>query len=92
MQSTPVFLFEKSHGQRSLVGYSPKGHRVGHDYSNLVHIHADIPEVVNFHFYQDSMRQNKPAPWHEIDVRAWPKSEDARILIPTLKPTPLCQP
>ena len=29
---TPVFLPGKSHGQRSLVGYSPQGHkRVGHD-------------------------------------------------------------
>ena len=26
-QSTPVFLPEKSHGQRSLVGYSPKGRK-----------------------------------------------------------------
>ena len=25
-QLTPVFLLEKSHGQRSLVGYSPWGH------------------------------------------------------------------
>ena len=25
-QPTPVFLPEKSHGHRSLVGYSPKGH------------------------------------------------------------------
>ena len=25
--STPVFLLEKSHGQRSLVGYSPWGHK-----------------------------------------------------------------
>ena len=24
---TPVFLLEKSHGPRSLVGYSPMGHR-----------------------------------------------------------------
>jgi len=29
-QSTPVFLPEESHGQRSLVS-SPWGHRVGHD-------------------------------------------------------------
>ena len=27
MQPTPVFLPEKSHGQRSLVGYSPWGHK-----------------------------------------------------------------
>ena len=26
-QPTPVFLPEKSHGQRSLVGYSPRGHK-----------------------------------------------------------------
>ena len=26
-QPTPVFLPEKSHGQRSLAGYSPWGHR-----------------------------------------------------------------
>ena len=31
-QPTPVFLPGKSHGQRSLLGYSPWGHkRVGHD-------------------------------------------------------------
>ena len=49
------------------MGYSPKGHRVGHNYSDLARIHADISKVVNFHFYQDSMRQNKPAPCYEID-------------------------
>ena len=26
-QATPVFLPEKSHGQRSLMGYSPWGHK-----------------------------------------------------------------
>ena len=32
MATTPVFLPGKSHGQRSLTGYSPWGHkRVGHD-------------------------------------------------------------
>ena len=30
-QSTPVFLPGESHGQRSLEGYSPWDHRVGHD-------------------------------------------------------------
>ena len=29
-QSTPIFLPGESHGQRSLVGYSPWGHRVEH--------------------------------------------------------------
>ena len=32
---TAVLLPGKSHGQRSLVGYSPRGHkRVGHEFSN----------------------------------------------------------
>ena len=30
-QPTPEFLPGKSHGLRSLVGYSSWGHRVGHD-------------------------------------------------------------
>ena len=31
-QPTPIFLPGKSHGQRSLLGYSPWGYkRVGHD-------------------------------------------------------------
>ena len=34
-QPTPVFLLEKSHGQRSLTGYSPWGQRVGHDWANI---------------------------------------------------------
>ena len=29
-QSTPAFLTGKFHGQRSLVGYNPWGHEVGH--------------------------------------------------------------
>ena len=37
-QPTPVFLPGKSHGQRSLVGYSPWGlQRVGHKWSDLAH-------------------------------------------------------
>ena len=31
-QPTPVFLPGESHGRRSLVGYSPRGQRVGHDW------------------------------------------------------------
>ena len=29
--ATPVFWPEQSRGQRNLAGYSPMGHRVGHD-------------------------------------------------------------
>ena len=32
-QPTPVFLPGESHGQRSLEGYSPWGHRVRHDWA-----------------------------------------------------------
>ena len=32
-QTTPVFLPKRSHGQRSLAGYSPRGRRVGHDWA-----------------------------------------------------------
>ena len=32
-QPTPVLLPGKSDGQRSLIGYSPWGHRVGHDWA-----------------------------------------------------------
>ena len=33
MDTTPVFFPGKSHGQRSLVGYSSWGHRVRHDWA-----------------------------------------------------------
>ena len=33
-KSIPVFWPEESHGQRSLLGYSPKYRRVGHDWSD----------------------------------------------------------
>ena len=43
-QPTQVFLFRESHGQRSLVGYSPLGQRVGHNWSVLAHTHwPNIP-------------------------------------------------
>ena len=38
-EPTPVFLPGKSHGQRSLVGYSPWGHK-----------QSDTPEQLHFHF------------------------------------------
>ena len=40
-QPTPVFLPAKFHVQRSLVGYSPWGHRVGHDWApSNTHTHT----------------------------------------------------
>ena len=37
MQPTPVFWSGESHGQRSLVGYSPWGRRVGHNWATSLH-------------------------------------------------------
>ena len=45
---TPIFLPGESHGQRSLVGYSPWGHRVEHDWSDLATAAADILASINF--------------------------------------------
>ena len=39
-QSTPVFLPGESHGQRSLVGYSPRGRK-----------ESDMTERLHFHFH-----------------------------------------
>ena len=39
-QPTPVFLPGKSFGQRSLEGYSQRGRRVGHDWSDLASTRA----------------------------------------------------
>ena len=36
-QPTPIFLPEESHGQRSLAGHSPRGCRVGQDWSDSMH-------------------------------------------------------
>ena len=38
-QPTPVFLPRESHGWRSLAGYSPRGHRVRHDWSDWAYTH-----------------------------------------------------
>ena len=39
-QSTPVFLPGKFHGQRSLVGYSPRGHKESDTTEQLTHTHS----------------------------------------------------
>ena len=45
-QSTPVLLFGKSHGWRSLVGYSPWGCK-----------ELDMTEQLHFHFYSQGPEQ-----------------------------------
>ena len=46
-QPTPVFLPGKSHGQRSLVGYSPQGHKES-DTTERLHFHFDYTEDPNW--------------------------------------------
>ena len=44
-QPTPVFLPAESHGQRSLVGYSPWGHRESDTTEATEHAHACSPPL-----------------------------------------------
>ena len=41
-QLTLVFLPGKSHGQRSLVGYSPRGHKESDTSEQLTHTHIQL--------------------------------------------------
>ena len=46
-QPIPIFLSGKSHGQRSLAGYSPWGHkRVGYDLSDWAHMRYPIIYII----------------------------------------------
>ena len=48
-QPTPVLLPEKSHGERSLVGYSPWVIRVGHSLATKHHHHKTTTIYSNLH-------------------------------------------
>ena len=39
-QPTPVFFLEEPHGQRSLTGYSPRGHKESDTTERLSTVHA----------------------------------------------------
>ena len=47
---TPVFLPGKFHGQRSLEGYSPWGHKVS-DTTEHVHTHTHTHRMLGTHYY-----------------------------------------
>ena len=54
-QSTPVFLPGESHGQRSLVGYSPWGHKES-DMTERLHLHHttfDLSQKAEKQFSRD---------------------------------------
>ena len=73
-QPTPVFLPGESHGQRSLVDYSPWGQRVRHDWSNLAH--TQQVEVLE-------KEERKSEPWTVVSC-AWPREP----LFPLHTPAP----
>jgi len=59
-QPTPVFLPGKSHGQRSLVGYSPWGHK---ESEATEHVHTQgtkIPQAAQHIQNKQTENQNKP--------------------------------
>ena len=65
-QPTPVFLPGKSHGHRSLVGCSPWGHRVRHDWDSQW---WEMQEVWLVHYFlsiqfTDIQTQMAVATWH----------------------------
>ena len=50
-QPTPLFFLGKSHGQRSLVGYSPWGRiRVSHDLATKQHTPNSTIIILYYHF------------------------------------------
>ena len=62
MQSNLVFLPGEFHGQKSLGGYSPWDHRVGHDLAtNTLTFHSSLSKAVNHFFPEEkfeALRQN----------------------------------
>ena len=74
-QPTPVFLPGKSHGQRSLMGYSPWGRRVGDDWSDLAHT-CTLIKRLNRGIMKSGLRRKKT----EEDVQRVPPREMERCL------------
>ena len=54
---TPVFLFGQSHGQRSLVGYSPLGRKESDTTEQLTHMHLCACSVISVVW--DSLRSHR---------------------------------
>ena len=67
-QPTPVFLPGESGGQRSLAGYSPWGHRVGHNWE-----HISRAPIFLLHF--------TPRPVQVHRSRRYLLSEDLKLLL-----------
>ena len=59
MQPIPVFLPKESHGQRSLEGYSPQGHKES-DRTEVTE-HARMPVTLILHMHACLVTQLCPA-------------------------------
>ena len=55
-QPTPVFLPGESHGQRSLVGYTPRGHKESDTTKYLTNINNDSPSFITVGLNQGGRR------------------------------------
>ena len=66
-QPTPVFLPGESHGQRSLVGYSPWGCRVGHNGGNLAQHVSNHSESL----LDGRHRARRWGWWNKADMPGW---------------------
>ena len=75
-QSTPALLPGKSHGQRTLIGYSPWGHK-----------ESDTTERLHFHFHLQTRRRTLTRHRSFLDfLELWEKN--IRCLCPT-QPLPV---
>ena len=97
MQLTPVFLPGKFHGQRSLAGYSPWGHKRS-DKSERLNMHTQISSRALFFFlilvwagswkpaaqacgYKQSLLYPQPLPTGTSTMRYKPAGERTQIWV-----------
>ena len=73
-QPTTVFLPAESHGQRSLVGYSPKGHKES-DMTTVTSTHTSIMPLIVIAWKYKALIQSTKASNTEYKVSAWVISE-----------------
>ena len=70
-QSTRGLLPEKSHGQRSLAGYSPRGHRVRHNWATKLSYPTLWKYCLFNSFYPKYLskpNQTQPSQWTEVPL------------------------
>ena len=84
-QPTPVFLPGESHEQRSLAGYSPRGRRVGHDWSDLAHTHTHTqinPSIVRYVLKQRKWREMEPLRGrnHAVTAFKWGGNNGKKVM------------